>query len=313
MEAIEHNPVVLDFLSALIWQRVEDGPIDLDLWVQEYADRRYGRALPATRSAWRALKNTAYTNTAGLGATQSILCARPSLRVEFAGISSQFTGDPQYDTVRFEAAAADLLSARDVLRGVEPYEYDVVNVTRQVLANRARPLLDAIRDAVEAGAVTRYECLSRLFLELIADQDRLVATRPEFLLGRWLQDARAWGESRTEQDALEVDARQILTTWTDGDSLLHDYAYREWAGLLGDLYRRRWERFFDDVGAQLGGAEASTPDFAALEKAWVKETDPEAARFPTLPSGDPLAIAAELLGKYTGSASATCPGLSSDL
>ncbi len=41
----------------------------------------------------------------------------------------------------------------------------------------------------------------------------------------------------------------------------------------------------------------------------VKETDPEAARFPTEPIGDALAIATEALGKYAGSASATCPGL----
>jgi alpha-N-acetylglucosaminidase len=306
MEAIEHNPVVLDLLSALIWRPVGDGPIDLDTWIQEYADRRYGTPLAAARSAWRTLKETAYANTAGFGATQSILCARPSLQVEFAGVSSQGTGDPQYDTARFEAAVADLLSVSEVLRGIEPYAYDVVNVTRQVLANRARPLLDAVRTAVEAGDAARYRCLTQRFLDLIADQDRLVATRSEFLLGRWLQAARAWGGSPAEQDALEGDPRKILTTWTDGDSLLHDYAHREWAGLLGDLYRRRWERFFDWVGAQLDGTEAVPPDFAALEAAWVNERDPEATRFPTAPSGDPLAIAGELLVKHTTSTSAPC-------
>ncbi len=307
MEAIEQNPVVLDLMSALIWRRVEDGPIDLDAWIQQYAERRYGRALEATRAAWRTLADTAYMNTAGLGATQSILCARPGLRVEFAGLSSQGTGDPQYDTTRLETAAAQLLLARAVLRGIEPYEYDVVNVVRQVLANRARPLLDALRDAVEVGDAARYECLSRRFLELIADQNRLVATRPEFLLGRWLQAARAWGGSAAEQDALEGDARKILTTWTDGDSLLHDYAHREWAGLLGDLYRRRWERFFAYVGAQLAGREAMPPDFAALEREWVNERDPNAAQFPTVPSSDPLAIAAEVFATYTVSPSALCP------
>jgi alpha-N-acetylglucosaminidase len=307
MEAIEHNPVVLDMLSAMIWRRVKDGAIDLDVWMQNYADRRYGQALPATRSAWRTLKDTAYANTAGLGASQSILCARPSRRVEFAGVSSQGTGDPRYDTERFEAAAAELLSVRDVLRGVDPYAYDVVNVTRQVLANRARTLLDEIRVAVQAANVARFECLSARFVALISDQDRLVATRPEFLLGRWLQDARAWGQSPAEADAMEGDARRILTTWTEGDSLLRDYANREWAGLLRDFYRQRWERFFDYLGATLTGAAATPPDFPALEAAWVRQRDAQSTQFPIEPAGDPLGIAAELFAKHTVSPSHLCP------
>ena len=43
-------------------------------------------------------------------------------------------------------------------------------------------------------------------LELIRDVDRLLASRPEFLLGRWLDGARSWGRSRAERERLEWNA-----------------------------------------------------------------------------------------------------------
>ena len=306
MEAIEHNPVVLDLLAEMIWRQPDEGPLDLDAWVQDYADRRYGRRLAAPREAWLKLLRTGYSTTPTLAAAQSILCARPGLDVVSAAVSSQGAGDPRYDTNLFEQAVADLLAARTELRGVDTYEYDLVDVTRQVLANRARPLLHEIRDAFEHGDASRFDCTSRRFLALIADQDRLVATRPEFLLGRWIQRARGWGTTPAEQDALERDARTILTTWTEGDSLLHDYAHREWAGLLGSLYYTRWQRYFDYLAGQLAGAAGAPPSFFAIESAWVNDTDPSGTTFSAVPAGSSTDVGAELFAKYTAAAP-VCP------
>jgi alpha-N-acetylglucosaminidase len=305
MEAIEQNPVVLDLLSELIWRPVRAGAIDLDAWIVDYADRRYGRRFAATHEAWQELTRTAYSTTPGIGTSQSILCARPSLVVENVSVGFG-AGDPYYDTTLFERALAHLLSASGQLRRVDTYEYDVVNVTRQVLANRARPLLDEIRAAFERRDAARFDCLSRRFLDLIADQDRLVATRAEFLLGRWIHDARAWGDTPAEQDALERDARMILTTWLERDSLLHDYAHREWAGLLRDFYYVRWKRYFDYLAGQLRGEVAAPPDFFAIEAQWVDQTDPGGTTFPTVPIGDPTAVSEEVFARYAGPATSAC-------
>ena len=72
--------------------------------------------------------------------------------------------------------------------------------------------------------------------------DKVLATSPQHLLGRWLADARSWGGTRAEKDQLEYDARSIITTWGGRESSeegLHDYANREWAGLVGGLYLTR--------------------------------------------------------------------------
>lgn len=106
--------------------------------------------------------------------------------------------------------------------------------------------------------------------------------------------------------AIRVRSIVILSTWTEGDSLLRDYAHREWAGLLRDLYHRRWQRFFEYLEAELAGG-GQPPDLFALESAWVEGTDPDGVAFPDGSVGDPVDVAAEVLAKYTGPVP-TCGG-----
>jgi len=294
MEALEQNPVVLDLLAEMIWRQPADGALDIEQWIRDYADRRYGTPLEAARRAWSTLLQTAYATTPGApqGPIESIVCARPGLEVARTSGFGPGRG-PFYDPALLERALGDLLAARTVLAGVDPYAFDVVDLTRQVLANRARVLLAEIRQAVAADDAATVDALANAFLALIEDQDRLLATRPELLLGRWLQAARGWGATAAEADALEHNARMILTTWSEDDSVLRDYAHREWAGLLGDYYYRRWRAFFDALVA--GRAD---PDFFAIESAWVREADPDGSAYPVEPHGDAVDVAVELYQKY---------------
>jgi len=64
--------------------------------------------------------------------------------------------------------------------------------------------------------------------------DRLTGTRRELLLGNWLAEARAWGQSTGECDLCERNARELLTIWTSAYNI-SDYANRQWNGLAGRL------------------------------------------------------------------------------
>src|SRR5262249_52941777 len=104
---------------------------------------------------------------------------------------------------------------------------------------------------------------------------------------RWLAQARAWGADTAEQDRLEYDARSILTTWggrAGSDAGLHDYANREWAGLVRGLYRTRWQTYFDTLSS---GKDPAAIDWFALEdaRAHAHETHPSE------PHGSPYALA----------------------
>jgi len=301
MEATHQNPVVLALVSEMIWREPAEGALDLQEWIRGYADQRYGKALESTERAWISLLETAYSTTPGLqfGPNESILCARPDLDAKNVYATGP-PADPYYDMPRLEAALGDLLAARDELEAEDTYRYDVVDVTRQVVANRARLLLDDVRAAYEAQDRTLFVELSNRFLGLIRDQDRLVATRRELLLGAWIRGARALGANEAESDRFEAEARRLLTSWSEEESILRDYAHREWAGLLGDYYHGRWELYFDYLTEQLDGGSAEPPDFFAYESAWTRETDPDGASYASAPFGDSITVAQELYERYVG-------------
>ena len=82
------------------------------------------------------------------------------------------------------------------------------------------------------------------FLQLISDMDALLATRKDFLLGRWIASARNCGNTAEEKALYERNARDLITLWGDANSPLHEYANRQWSGLLNDFYKQRWQQFF---------------------------------------------------------------------
>ena len=88
---------------------------------------------------------------------------------------------------------------------------------------------------------------------------------------------------RTE---LEYDARSIITTWGGRESSeegLHDYANREWAGLVGGLYLTRWKTYFAELSAALAaGRQPAEIDWFALEDRWAHQHD----SYPVKTSGD---------------------------
>ena len=86
----------------------------------------------------------------------------------------------------------------------------------------------------------------------------------------------------------------LITTWGERDSDVHDYAYREWAGLMRSFYKPRWEIFFAALRAELAGQPGPAPDWFAWEWAWVQSR----AHFPREPQGDATDIARRLQAKY---------------
>ena len=93
-------------------------------------------------------------------------------------------------------------------------------------------------------------------LGIVEDVYALLGTQPHMLLGRWLDAARAWGQSPAEKAMMEFNARNQLTLWGPRGEIA-DYASKQWSGLMRDYYLRRWQMFFARVGAALrDGAEA---------------------------------------------------------
>ena len=148
--------------------------------------------------------------------------------------------------------------------------------------------------AFKAGDRELFAAASRRFLDLILLQDKLLATRTEFRVGRWIESARKLGHTPDEKDRYEWNARVQITTWgnrvTADDGGLRDYAHKEWNGLLRDFYYMRWKTYFDELTRQLDGGEPRTIDFYALEEPWTLQHNAYASDA----EGDALSVAREV-------------------
>lgn len=89
-EASENNPVLYDFLFESVWQENAEEkaePINIDRWIKEYAERRYGGQSDAADKAWKIMLDTVYKaecNMIGQGAPECMVDARPKLGLKSA-------------------------------------------------------------------------------------------------------------------------------------------------------------------------------------------------------------------------------------
>jgi alpha-N-acetylglucosaminidase len=188
--------------------------------------------------------------------------------------------------------------AADALGERETFRTDLVNVARQTLADYGTILHGDISRAWRAKDVAGFERATGAFLELIRDLDTLLATRPEFLLGTWLEDAKRWGATDAERERLEWNARRVLTLWGDTPAL-NDYARKQWAGMLDSYYSERWKRFFTAAAGSLRTGEtfdeaSARRDLLPWTAGWAERRD----KHSTVPVGNSVTVARALWTKY---------------
>jgi alpha-N-acetylglucosaminidase len=140
---------------------------------------------------------------------------------------------------------------------------------------------------------------SRTFIELIEDMDRLLATRKDFLFGRWIADARKWGLDEKEKALYEMNAKDLITLWGDTESPLNEYACRQWSGLLNDFYKPRWQQFFSRLEESLQkGTEMDFVLFNKEIKEWEWKWVNARKDYSIVPTDDPVVVAKLLYAKY---------------
>lgn len=316
-EAIVQNPVFYDAVYDAVWRTTPAEPLT---WLAEYAHRRYGKDSPAARAAWKLLLETGpyRPEHSGNQENSSMIAARPALVVKKSGPNQGFS--IPYPQEKLLEAVELLLGESDALGSSDGYRYDCVDFTRQVLANHAQNLQHRIRLAYlkkDRAELTRGIAA---FHGLLADTDALLATRKEFLFGKWLADARASATSPEEAELFARNATQLLTLWgpaplsdaSGTNAPIYDYSWREWSGLIGRHYLPRWQRFhamleqtvdrgdYRDPAGRVHGREALRAnalysDMVDAEIAFINHPPKD---LPAQPAGDGVALARALVKKY---------------
>lgn len=270
MEGSENNPVMFELLSELPWREKQ---FTKEEWLDGYVKARYGRTDERLRQAWDILSNSIYncpSASTQQGTHESLFCARPSLQAYQASSWSEMQDyyKPE-DVIR---AAGLFVEAANSFKGNNNFEYDLIDIVRQAVAERGRLVYPVVVAAFRSGDRNLFRVSADRFLKLIELQDQLLSTREEFRVGRWIDLARRMGKTSEEKNLYEWNARVQITTWGNRDAAdgagLRDYAHKEWNGILKDLYYQRWRVFFDHLEAQMVDGQTRKIDFYKMEEDW---------------------------------------------
>lgn len=120
------------------------------------------------------------------------------------------------------------------------------------------------------------------------------------MLGPWLQKAREAGVTEEEKQLYEWNARTLITVWGDrkaaNEGGLHDYAHREWSGLLKDFYYPRWKAWFTFLQNRMEGKEQEEIDWFRMEEKWTRRQN----NYPVTSQADPVTTALRIYQKVFG-------------
>lgn len=269
-EGIENNPVMYELLFDLPWTvspEPSHSPID------SYLKARYGLSdsIPEPLSrAWRTLCATVYNapvSYPGEGTVESIICARPSWDIKGASTWGNATLFYSPDSTAL-AASAYAEAAGPQLMENPNFVYDLTDITRQALSDKAYALFHNARSAHLAGHRSQAIASADSMLRVILQVDSLLAGRSGFTVGEWLGQAAAAAESESQRRVNVTNAARLITVWGDSSACnihgLKDYSHRLWHGITSELYYRRWKAFFDSEFRN-----APAPDYYRMELDWI--------------------------------------------
>ena len=290
MEGIENNPVMYELLSELPWR---DAKFSWKEWLHDYVEARYGNINNAkVHDAWLLLARSVYGAGAKIveqGCHESVLCARPALDVY--QVSSWSEMEEFYNPDDVINAARLMVEASHEVKANDNFRYDLVDVTRQAIAEQARYVYDEVVAAYKAKDRKMFDYTTKRFLDILLQQDRMLSSMPDFMVGGWIRSARNLGTNAQESDHYEWNARVQITTWGNRNAAekggLREYAHKEWNGVLADFYYPRWKAYFEALAATFDGKPMKNIDFYAMDEAWTLKHN----AYPYEAQGNPVEFA----------------------
>ncbi len=307
MEGIFQNPLYYDLAFQML---TEEKPVDLDDWLKDYAYRRYGSKEKCLVDAVKLLRESCYSENCTGRETGSVLCARPATDLRHTA-PNDFR-ELRYDNKTLFRAAEMLLDSENSVK--DGFAYDACDLVRQVLSNYISNLYDKAMYGFNYKDVNIFERASNAFLKIAEEIDELLQTRPELTLHQHLKQARELAFTEKDEQNFELNLLMQITIWGPvSNTVNYDYAWKEWGGLIGTYYVKRWQSFFERLAYEFPkrGKRFSTTtrkqhcerniyrgnqfykNYAEFERKWLSTANPEP---PT--DGNTVEIARKLLEKY---------------
>ena len=198
------------------------------------ADRHAGLSLPDVRRAWRAIYDSVLTFPP-VNFCCPLPCTFPQMGKVPSGSQLRYNTESLEEAYRLLSQYGGLSTALTT---------DIVWAGRQLLGDSFADHKRSFDEAFTQRDAERMAAEADTMRTIIREMNTLNARLPHATLDKWLDDARAYGDTITLSDYYELNARRIITTWGGG---LNDYACRNYSGLLVDYYLPRWEIYFEEA------------------------------------------------------------------
>ena len=249
-EATYDNPMIYDLIFDLAWA---DEKFNLDTWVKNYIERRYGGTSANALNAWDLILDANYDY--GVRLTEEILGLRTGGVP--ATLGKRTIG---YDTQDLENALRLLAEDYDKFKDSEGYRYDLTEIMRQVASNYITLKYHDVIDARDSKDLDAFIKAKEEFLNAFDVLNEVQSTQQDQLGGEWIGRATDLAAEYDDfsRSLFEMNAKSLITTWGRADGNLTDYGFRTYEGQFNDVITARWEEYLDQVEANLRDGTAIT-------------------------------------------------------
>lgn len=293
-EGIENNAIIYQWALDGAWHKTVPS---IEHKLADFITARYGENNKDLNEAWQYLLQTIYDGRepgiqGGQGGYESIFCARP----DTSSIGSASSWGPTklwFDPELLTQAALYLSKAAPLFKKVPAFKYDLVDTWRQVINLQARDVYTLLMQAFKQRNKLAFEKNKEIFIQLLLLQNKWLGTNENFRVGKWVNEAKSLLLNEADKKLCELNARTQITYWgpDDAKTSLHEYANKEWQGILKDLYLQQWEKLFAFEEAEIDGKPIAYPDFFAIEKEWSEQRN----TYNSAPEGDTETMLPQLI------------------
>lgn len=255
-EGSYENPVVFDLFWEMAWQ---DGDMDVDSWVKEYALRRYGREDKDLLAAWRKFEETVYGVESYDGTTKNnVINENASVAPGYCEGGYYKIG---YDRERFEEGVDDFMQAADLLGKEATYDYDAVDFLRHTLTLACDDYFEVLKKSFAACDAGAFADAGNKYLSCMETVAELSSCNKDEMLGNWIgrgEDFRKnGGYDDFDADMMEYNAKILLTVWASAP--ITNYANRQYDGLMREYFIRMWRELITRAVKDLEAGDNSRP------------------------------------------------------
>ena len=264
-EATNQNPFIFDLFWEMAWR--DEAP-DIDEWVKEYVERRYGQLYENAYEAWKIFEQTIYGLESSDGTTKNNVI-NDNASLTMGHCKGKWYKIP-YSRYDLEKGVATLVADFEKLSDSECYIYDLVDFFRMVLTISCDDYFELLKRAFALKKSELFKKYSTKYLnamELIAE---ICAYNKDEMLGNWIgygfdwaNDERNGRYSDFDYDMMEFNAKIIISDWAS--SPITNYANRQYDGLMTDYFSVMWSELLNLVNTAFeNGTEP--PEKLSLER-----------------------------------------------